>query len=86
MGLCRNAAFVGSHTGTVLQELEHEGAQPSASEAEAGFPQAPGGGVVLTSGYVAHSGPSSLCTGASAQAGMGLLLAMLSSRLYARAR
>ena len=42
---------------------------------------APGGGVVLTSGYVAHSGPSSLCTGASAQAGMGLLLAMLSSRL-----
>jgi hypothetical protein len=45
---------------------------------------APGGATVLTSGYVAHSGPSSLCTGSAAQAGLGLLLAMLSSRVSTR--
>jgi TM2 domain-containing membrane protein YozV len=41
---------------------------------------APGGDAVLTQGYVAHSGPSSLCTGDSAQHSFGLVLALLAGR------
>jgi len=41
---------------------------------------APGGSMVKTEGYVAHSGPSSLCTGAASQGSFGLALALLAGR------
>ena len=41
---------------------------------------APGGDMVKTEGYVAHSGPSSLCTGAASSQSLGLALALIAGR------